>query len=374
MKTILKILSLVYVKSFYAENASFFLVVIGLAGGFMSGAEHKALAEFFISTPATACIPVFLWMLYAIKVINFNKITTRRKKNEFLVYHSLYPSFIRHRTLGFVLFNQLVPAFLYGVFLCVTAAKFGAVIPLLVIVVGLLVILILCTRSLQHTLSHPNIEKKAGFINRVLNKVFIRPYPVFVIEWLSRKKTFLLISTMLGCSILLFGVLMLYTTDDYDVRLLQMALVISVSGNIQLLYEIQQFETLHFAIVGQQPLSFLKRVTYLIPVMLFISLPQAGLLLRYFPASLHGLLAIESVFFMAGYPFFLYGYLYTKHRTQEQVMQFAFIGALTLFVLTLFSVPLWFITVVPAAIGLYFWKSNFYTFEIVSTTESDQGK
>jgi hypothetical protein len=366
MNSILKIFAKVYVKTFYAENASFFLVVIGVAGGFMSSVEHKALAEFFLSSPSTAFIPVLLWMLYALKIVNYNATATRRRENEFLLIHSLFPLVRQYRNVSFVLFNQLAPAFLYGGFLVAMAVKLDLWIQLIIISTGLLLILIAASASLKYSLSNPDAEKKVWSIDRLLNKIFIRPYPVFIIEWLARKKTFLLVSTIAFCSVFLFGVLMLYTTDSYDSRLLQMALAIIVSGNIPLIQEIHSFETVHFTIVKQQPLSFFKRIYFLLPVFIFISFPQTALLFRYFPSNLNWVTLIECMTFIIGYPFFLYGLLYRRQLSQEQFMRLAFGCALLLFVLTLFSVPNWIITILSVMIGLAIWKRNFYRYEIVN--------
>ena len=366
MTSSLKVFARIYIKPFYAENASFFLVVIGLAGGFMSGVEHKALAEFFISSPSTALIPVLIWVLYAVKVVNFNVGASQRKENEFIFSHSLYPLTRQYADLIFILFNQIAPAILYGLFLSITAIKNAAIAQLAIILLGLILIIAGASYLLKRKLANPNAEQKIWVVDQVLNKIFVRPYPIFIIEWLSRKKTFLLISTMVFCSILLFGVLMLYTTDEYDFRLLQMAVVIVASANVQLIQEIHYFETFHFSIIAQQPLSFIKRVSYLLPVFLFLSFPQLALLIRYFPNSLNSLLIIEHVAFFIGYSFFLYGILYRKQHTQDETMRFAFASALLLFVLTLFSVPLWLITIAFGATGLLIWKTNFFTFERIS--------
>jgi hypothetical protein len=370
--SILKVLAKIYIKPFYAENASFFLVVIGVGGGFMSGVEHKALAEFFISSPSSVLIPVFIWALYAIKVANFNAGSTQRKENEFIFNHSLYPTTTQFRNLIFVLFNQLAPAILYGLFLSLTAIKNGAMIQLIIIIVGLILILVATSLFLKYKLTNPNAEKKVRFVDRILNRAVIRPYPLFIIEWLARKKTFLLISTMSFCSVLLFGVLMLYTTDVYDIRLLQMVLVIVASGNVQLIQEIHYFETFHFSIINQQPLSFIRRACYLLPVFLFISFPPLALLVRYFPDNLNWLLIIQCVAFLIGYPFFLHGALYRKQQTPDEIMRVAFVFTLILFVLSLFSVPLWAITIVTMSAGLLIWNRNFYTFERTSEMEGSK--
>jgi hypothetical protein len=67
LNTTVKPLMKLFVRVFYQENATFFLFVVGLAGGFMSDVEHTALAQFFISKIYLIAIPASFWILYAIK-------------------------------------------------------------------------------------------------------------------------------------------------------------------------------------------------------------------------------------------------------------------------------------------------------------------
>jgi Flp pilus assembly protein TadB len=69
---------------------------------------------------------------------------------------------------------------------------------------------------------------------------------------------------------------------------------------------------------------------------------------------------------MIGYPFFLYGLLYRRQINQEQFMRVAFGCALCMFVLALFGVPNWIITILAVATGLSIWKQNFYKYEVVN--------
>lgn len=91
MESAVKPLLKVFVRAFYLENATFFLFVVGIAGGFMSGVEHIALMQFFISKAYLIGIPASLWMLYAIRIINFNRSVLMRAENSFVFNLALYP-------------------------------------------------------------------------------------------------------------------------------------------------------------------------------------------------------------------------------------------------------------------------------------------
>ena len=71
MTHLIYILNRVWTIAFYKTNASFFLVVLGFAAGFMRGPDHIALAESFIASPILLLIPIGVWMAYAMKVTYF---------------------------------------------------------------------------------------------------------------------------------------------------------------------------------------------------------------------------------------------------------------------------------------------------------------
>src|SRR6187455_2700572 len=80
----MRVLVPVFVREFYLANTGFFLLVIAFAGGFMRSYDHVALAEFFISSPLVLIIPIGFWLLYSLKVINFNWEKTKQNENEFI--------------------------------------------------------------------------------------------------------------------------------------------------------------------------------------------------------------------------------------------------------------------------------------------------
>ena len=64
-----------------------------------------------------------------------------------------------------------------------------------------------------------------------------------------------------GC-LLLLGIAYLYTDEAYDSRLLVMGITIVAAANLQLVWELLQFEHVHFSIVRQLPLPFLRRCVF----------------------------------------------------------------------------------------------------------------
>src|SRR4051812_2823646 len=116
MKAALTVLLKVFVSQFYKANAAFFLLILGFCFGFMSGIEHKALAQFFTSSSLLLLIPIGIWVLYTIKIVLFNRHVLQQPENEFMFCFSLLPVSQQVLMLLNVLSAQMLPALLYAVF------------------------------------------------------------------------------------------------------------------------------------------------------------------------------------------------------------------------------------------------------------------
>ena len=359
----------VLVRSFYVENTSFFLLVVGLAGGFMSKIEHMALAEFFISSPPTLLIPFFAWTFYAIKITNFNAVSLKRAENEFLLHFILYPRVKQWLTLIGISFLLFIPAILYGSFLIAVAKSHGQLQEMLLIAVSLIVICIAICFSLLHRFHNPNREKKIGALTRLMNRYFIRPYFWYVIEWISRRQPIMLFGAKVFGGILLFGILKLYTTDTYDSRLLGMAMVIVSAASSQLIFEMHKFDNFHFSLARQLPISFWKRIFYVMASLICLSILETGLLISYFPPNLSALTLIEAIFLLYSCQLFLYGILYRGNTDHEKQMKFVFIFSMVLIVLILFKIPLIALALFNICIGVFYWIRFYYRFELISETK-----
>jgi hypothetical protein len=360
----LKISTLVFVRSFYVENATFFLIVIGLAGGFMSGAEHQALAEFFMSEYYVTLIPVGLWILYGWRILSFNKGVLIKKENQFINDLAIYPSAQRLLAICSIAINQLAPAIIYGIFLLATALKFQAFLPALVVVAGLIVTTSIVSISLQSNLLHPGREKKISLVSHLINRYITRPYPLFVIEWISRKHTVLLFTTKIFSSLILLGVLKLYSYEQYDARLVNMTLMIIMGISVQLVGVVHQFENIHFPLVNQLPLRITTRMLYVLPAFAFILFPEIGILISRLPRIFPPRMLVESIVFMLSFQFLAYGLLFKKHMDLELLLRRTFVVAMTTIVVILFRIPIWVPSCVFLALGLFFWNRYFYRYEI----------
>lgn len=353
-----------WVRSFYLENASFFLFVVAIAGGFMSKIEHIALADFFLSSPITLFIPVFLWALYAVRVIAYNQRLLYLGENEFALNLILFPRIWQAVMLACIAATQFLPAVFYGGFL-MTRIQHDGLIAISITLFSLILIMTGIAVSLRFALHHVNRERKTGMISRFINRHFIRPYPWYVVEWISRRHTGMLIGVKFAGSVLLFGVLQLYVADQYDSRLLNMSLVAVSAVSAPLIFEIHRFNNFHFLIIRQMPFSLGRRILYLVSSVASILLLELGLLITYFPSNLSFIELLEAVLFLHSCFLLLYVQCYRGNADQEKQMRFISLYALAGILLVLFGVPEFFLLICNLVIAAWWWQRFYYRFEFV---------
>jgi hypothetical protein len=366
MNPALTILLKVFVREFYRVHASLFLLVIGLAGGFMRAPDHIMLGEFFISSPILLMIPVLVWILYTLKVISFNAEILTREENEFIYHFSMLPQKDQRNTMLIATAYQLIPVYLYAVFLLALAAKHGFHSSTGSILLSLAALQFLVPFKLLRELQHPNRGVKVSRLRRWLNTIFVKPYPLFLIEWIVRRQFLTFAAFKVFSFFLLFGVIQLYRGETYDLRLLGMATAAAMASHTNLICAIHRFENFHFAMIRQLPLTLTKRFAFLLMVIALLMLPETALLIKNFPPNLPLSSLVSCYFFALSVLVFLHGILYLKDRNEEQFMPIVFSCTMGWIVLILFRVPLWMLGGINLAVGLLIWRRYYYSFEYIA--------
>jgi len=362
----MKVLIPVFVREFYLTHTGFFLLVIAFAGGFMRSYDHIGLAEFFISSPLVLVIPIVFWFLYNLKVINFNREKIKQNENEFIFCFMLFPVSKQWWMAIRVVLVQLLPVFLYGLFLSLLAWKHEMINSIIVILIALKILVIISAYHLLWSLRHPNYEKKVSFISRFLNLQFKKSFPLFFIEWITRHEFAMLLGTKFFSALIILGITSLYKTDTYDLRLLSIGVVIVSAANTGLIHAMHHFENFHLSWLKGLPLAFLKRIFYSLLTIVIILLPEMVFLIQNFPSGQGWHNLVFSAFFLFSIAFLIYGLLYAKDRNQQEIMTLVFYCGIGWFVLVLFDVPIILLGISNVLAGFVLWKKFYYSFEYVS--------
>jgi hypothetical protein len=361
-----KLLYRVFTLPFFLDNITLFLIVIGLGGGFMSGREHIALAEFFISSSVLLLIPFLIWTLYAIKIVGYNAAKLKQQENNFLFSTLLFPRVKKALLIGIIIVTQFLPALLYGGFLMGIAKQYRQTSSLFQIAGSLIVLLLLMSLGFLYSLRHPNPDKRLSRITKLFHRSFRRPSYWFAFEWLTRTHPWTFIGAKVFSCLLLAGTLLLYQTDSYDYRLLGMAMAMISGIHAQLIYELHRFDNFHFAMMRQLPFSFGKRLVLLLVTLMLIWIPEGGVLLTYSPSSLPRPLQAISLLFAMSMNAALYGYLYRRDLGQEPMMWNVFLVTMALVAAILFKIPLWILATGGLLAALFWMNRYYYRFEYQS--------
>lgn len=365
MKHIARVFNRVWALEFYKTNATFFLVVLGFAGGFMRSADHIALGEGFVAAPALLSIPIVIWIIYLFQIFQFNQSTIRRKENEFMFLGGL----LERKNLIVVLFLvaaiQLIPVYLYGLFLAALAFKHDF-LRSATIVAGTLVLLHITLILLMYrTLLHPNQDRPVSFIDRIFDRLVIRPYPLMAIEWVARRKPIALIGFKIFGCLLLYGVSRLYETS-FDARFLGMSMTIVSGLQMTMVYEIHRFDNVHFSLLRQLPISVWKKTGYTTAAFAILLLPESGMVLSLFPLHLPAVDCMATLAFGYSSIALFYAFLYVRDRSEEQVTTFAFGGVMSFFILILSHVPITLLTGINLIAAYWMIRKYYYRFELIS--------
>jgi hypothetical protein len=291
-------------------NASFFLLIITLTFGFMSGVEHKALAQFFIASPVLSLIPITVWFVYLLKVINFNRSRLVLSENYFMREFVLLSKSSRYSVLSIVVISQFVPAIAYGIFLVLTTIRSQQWINILLICLSQIVLITAGTFVVERAMHNQLAEIKVWKIKTWFDKRFSKPVSLIYITWIMRREPMLVIATKIFSGGLMFAITQLYKSDVYDWRLLAMGSVVAVAGNYMMMTQLYQFENVHFRFLKNLPISALKSILTIVVVITILLLPEFVVIIKNFPESLTILEGISCLVFIVGGTLYFYSLNY----------------------------------------------------------------
>jgi len=360
------------VIEFYRINIGFFFVAIGFFFGFLSGREHKALAEAFVSSSLLLLIPFAVWTIYAIKIIGFNGLSFGKNENSFLLSTSCLPRLALLSCLTTVATNQLSPIIAYGCFLIIVAIKSDQLITIVEIIGFLFFLILLISIRLHTEILHPNKGKNISAFKNKIDKWITKPFAWFYPEWILRKQPLLIIGTKLFAGLLIIGVSRLYLFDEYDARLMGMGATLMFSSNAVIVYYYQRFENFHFSVLRNLPFSTGQRMIQFLTVMGLLGLLEWGMLFSYFPEALSIIDLVALYSYGLSVYFFGYAYLFIRDISLEKFINKAFIAAFVWFILILFKMPVLFLTVLHFCIGWIIYRNNYYRFEFTAEAGSEK--
>lgn len=370
MREVVTILYKVLVIGFYRTNAAFFVLILTLAFGFMSGTEHRALAEYFIAGPATILIPVTIWIVYVFKIVRFNITCLAQPQNNFTTHYALLPGRLQFGVALGVAALNLLPAICYGIYISIIALSHHLFISALLIFIYLTIISLGLAAITVWQLNRVTVEKQTGILIYG-TRSFIRHPSLILAEATLRAQPFMVIGTILFGVILMTGVSSLYTSEAYDHRLYAMGVTIAFGSQIPLIQISHLIENTEMKILRGQPLHTFYRFAFSALGLTMLAVPHLLYTIQLFPTNVSKHLLLSVIGFAVSTLILNYSLLYRVHPERFSRLIF-FVICLWLF-LILSSTPLLVIIVANLGCAIWVYGISYYRFEY-NITESSRSE
>lgn len=362
------ILKRTIVIEYYRKNIFLFLGIILLAFGFLRGQEHVTLAKHILSFNSLLIYVLMLWLIYIIKTNLFVLRNLNLTKNRFLFHIALLPSKNRWLAFAKVEFQLLLPVILYAFFMMGVGwseNRYSQIITILLffIVSIFFSILVLEKRILKHPqkegIVEPSILKQRSF--SLSSFMF---FPVFLIS----KEPILFLLSKIGSFWFIIFTFWLYPTDQYDLRLFALMVIMLTAIHYQIIATFFSFWEGSFSIFRNLPLSYFSMIKMTGVSYLLLILPEILVIgfrgLEYF--SLNFLISL--ILFFISFITILHYIQYLYMVRSEVKYQIYFFGFLTIFILVMFKIPLWVFSVLFLVFSYYIVSKKCQNYEY--TTEN----
>jgi hypothetical protein len=327
----------VIVGQFYLQNTGLFLVVLMLAFGFLSSAEHIALAAYALHDGAFLAAYGIIWGIYTVYTTRFS--LQIFQKTDLLQLFQLIPSFKRIAILYFLHLQLLAPVVLYGGFMLWIGHQQGTTTANVVLIVFMGLLSVLPLPFVERALRHPNPEQFAGHLGAWLRQRFTTPYVLFFIRYLFREQPATLFLTKVGSCLITIGVLALYPTDDYDIRLLSLGMLLSAALHAGIVFELYQFEATQLLLLRNLPFSLSSRFLRYTGIIALVISPEAILLLKNHPADVTVPATLGVWLWGLSLLFLQYAALLSRHQPRDRFMSQLFWPIIGCFLLIMYRLP-----------------------------------
>lgn len=362
MSDIVNVLQKVFVKEFYRLNAGFFILIITLTFGFMSGREHRALAEFFISAPILLTIPFGIWMLYGLKIHAFNKQRIAKAENRFLFDFTLLQKKTQFISLSVAFVAQFAPVIAYAFFLILVAAKNNFISSVISIIIGGVLLVLIFVFAFNFAIAHPVREKKVSVVKRFIDAHTVRPIWWIYLTSILRQEPVLIIATKVFTCLLLYSITRLYLHDTLDVRLLAMATALAAVANFSVLRLLQQFDFSTLVIMKNVPWSTVRRWCINLLVIAMAMLPEFVFVIKY-SSTLRLMDNMLALLIMPSLAALLFSMNFLNFKNDETHPRIVFGMTILHMGLILFNVPLIIFIALDVIASYIIFKSEYYLFE-----------
>ncbi|MCW3463699.1 hypothetical protein [Chitinophaga nivalis] len=280
MRSTTVILQKIFSQRFYLQNTGFFLVLFYLLFGVVNGGNllpyHYGLMMGFIGNYTFLLLVLLLWTLYAGKCVGFILKTFQLQGYDFLypTMGSIDPP-IRRRIWIFLHVSIYLPVLIYAGIAVVVAISHGYYLPAAIIAVFNIMMCLWPVYVYERKLAQPDVIFFTSRLQRRINQYLIKPPVLFFLYELFTNFPRRILSTKLfSAGVLWITFFLLEQGGEFDLRGLQLGVMVSVLLHLQLMLHHRAFDDAYLGFIQQLPIPLYRHYGRLVMIYLLMFLPE----------------------------------------------------------------------------------------------------
>jgi len=355
-----------FVHRFYQAHLLAFLffalAIFGMVDGNTLLQFHYYILLTSFSDLSTLLCIWLLWLLYGANVLRYLLSTLDKEEFQFLFTSNNANALSLLKALSWAITQMNAPVLIYGLIGVVIACMHGFFLNAVLGILGLFLIVVLTaaivfqriinihkTRLTDHLPALPSVKFRPGMLSILLRHITYN------------NKAALIGTKLFSCAVI-YGAHYEWSSFNYDIRWMQVAMAISIPAQGILIYQVWALETTHLTFTRNFPVNMLKRYLSILSLVLVLLIPEAVLLSSYcFRFNILWQLPVYLLYAVS-LPMLLYAMLFTRGFNQESFNGFLFAIGLVTFFITLFGYT-WIMALAFLPISYLVYKESFYQFD-----------
>lgn len=318
------------VLAYYQKNIVFYLVIYLFAFGFLRSPEHVQLGKVIVSKLDLLLGAGLLWALHVLKTSLFIHQSLKLPQYRYLIEFNLLSKPRKTLELAGIQFILNLPFLSYGLFWALLALSLNDIRGLLIVVLLNLVLIVLPVFWLGY-----RFEKFLNFTESSISSFTVNLWPktksLWFLRFLLHQDALRFVTTKVFSFLLIWGISSLYSTDEYDHRLLYLMAFFVGVGHIVLGKSYREFTGEQTTILRNLPSLALQRSFELFLTSISLVAIECFFVFRYLPQDLSIQVAIAcSLLIFAMQYFWLCLAFYNKGYSETFGMRFYLFSALVL--------------------------------------------
>jgi hypothetical protein len=300
MRTTSAILGKIFTRRFYVQNTGFFLVLFYLLFGVVNSGNllnyHKSLMLGFLGNYTFLLLVLLLWTSYALKCTGFILKTFQTQGYDFLFPTLGSIDKPARRRMWLMLHTAIyLPVLVYAAIAVAVALQRHYYLPAAIIVALNTANCVWPLPLYERKLLQPDIIFFTGHIQRWLNRHFTKPPVLFFLYELFTSFPQRILSTKLfSAGVLWLTFLVMAQGNYFDLRGLQLGVMVSVLVHMQLMVHHRAFDDTYLSFMENLPISLFTHYMRQIGVYVLMFLPEMVIITAhaYTKTSVAGLLTV----------------------------------------------------------------------------------